>query len=183
MRAFLSATAALLLTSSVFASGWTDLNGVRHDPFSTAARTHVFIFLRTDCPLANRYAPELTRIAKQWKDQSVDFWLIYPDRSAQHSAIAKQIADFGLVGTPLLDPAQTLVQAAGATVSPEAAVFDGNRRLTYLGRIDDQVTGFGVSRPAPTTHDLESAIRQTLAGKPVAAPHTRAIGCYLADVK
>ena len=44
-----------------------------------AADVQVFIFLRTDCPISNRYAPELTRIAKEFQGRHVAFYLVYPD--------------------------------------------------------------------------------------------------------
>ena len=180
MRACFCALATAFL---LHAQTWIDPNGASHDPFSTRSAVHVFVFLRADCPVAHRYAPELTRIANQFSSRSVDFWLIYPDRSEARSAVARDISEYGLSGTPLLDPEHTLVALADATVSPESAVFDHTRRLTYLGRIDDRVTGFGKSRPAATTHDLEDAIAATLEGKPVSEPRTRAFGCFLADVK
>jgi hypothetical protein len=62
-------------------------------------------------------------------------------------------------------------------------VFDGAGKLMYSGRIDDRFVAFGKSRAAPDVHDLENAIRDTLAGKAVAQARTKAIGCYLADVR
>ena len=75
------------------------------------------------------------------------------------------------------------MKRAQVTIAPEAAIFNKDGSLVYAGRIDDRFVEFGKSRPAPTTHDLEAAISQVLAGKPVIPAHTRAIGCYLADVE
>jgi hypothetical protein len=55
--------------------------------------------------------------------------------------------------------------------------------LVYSGRIDDRYVDFGKARQAASTHDLEAAIANTLAGKPVAQARTRAVGCYLTDLK
>lgn len=153
------------------------------DPFSSNARARVLLFVRTDCPLTNRYAPELQRIAAEFSGQGAEFWLIYPDPAETPVAIQNHVEEYKLPGTPLRDPKHQFVKRAQATVSPEAAVFDTAGKLVYTGRIDDRFVDFGKARPAPRTHDLEAAIRAVLAGKPVSPARTRAIGCYLADVK
>jgi hypothetical protein len=175
--------AAAALAVSAPAQTFNTLNGSSQQPFQSPAHARVFLFLRTDCPLANRYAPELQRIAGEFKNRGVDFWLVYPDHSESASNIQHQISDYKLPGEALLDPHQDLARRSQATVSPQAAVFDHEGRLIYSGRIDDQFVDFGKSRPSAETHDLEAAIAATLEGKPVAHARTRAIGCYLADVK
>ncbi len=157
--------------------------GKLEDPFQSVAKVRVLLFVRTDCPITNRYAPELKRIAAEFQNQSVEFWLVYPDKNETPQAIEKHRSEYQLPGTPVRDPEQTLAKRAQATVSPQAAVFDHGGRLLYSGRIDDRYLDFGKSRPEPSTHDLELAIRAVLAGKPVAQSRTKAIGCYLADLR
>ena len=55
-----------------------DLAGKPLDPFSSKTRVHVLLFVRTDCPITRRYAPEMDRLAREYARQSVDFWLVYP---------------------------------------------------------------------------------------------------------
>lgn len=153
------------------------------DPFASHARVRVFLFVRTDCPITNRYAPELQRIAAEFNPKDVQFWLIYPDPSETAQRINAQVAEYHFPGEPLRDPHHELVKRAHATVAPEAAVFDKAGRLMYHGRIDDRWVDVGKSRPAPRTHDLENAIAAVLAGKAVAQPETPAIGCSLADIE
>lgn len=152
------------------------------DPFASHSRVHVLLFVRTDCPLTNRYAPELQRIAAEFQ-QKADFWLVYPDPSETPKHIQEHMAEYHFPGTAVQDPRQELVKRAHATVAPEAAVFDTNGVLKYHGRIDDRYVDWGKSRPAAQVHDLENAISAVLAGKPVAQPETHAIGCSLADVQ
>lgn len=153
------------------------------DPFATPARARVLIFVRTDCPITNRYAPEIQRIAREFAARGADFWLVYPDRTETAQQIEKQIAEYSLPGKVARDPGHVLAVRAHATVAPEAAVFNAAGRLVYHGRIDDRWVDAGKSRPAPRIHDLEDAIAATLVGKPVAVPETRAVGCFLADVE
>ena len=180
---------SLLLAAAVFAwaaqdaRGPIDLAGKSRDPFASAVRARVFLFVRTDCPITNRYAPELRRIAAGFAGRGVEFWLIYPDASETARGIAEHIAAYQLPGEPLRDPHHLLVKRSQATVSPEAAVFDAANRLLYLGRIDDRFVEFGKSRPSPQTHDLERSIAAVLEGRPVLQARTRAIGCFLADVE
>ena len=62
-------------------------------------------------------------------------------------------------------------------------MFDGNRRMTYRGRIDDLYVDFGKSRPEATTHELADALSATLAGEDVVEPVTEAVGCYIGDLR
>ena len=76
----------------------------------------------------------------------------------------------------------TLVKMTGATVTPEAVVFDSRRKIAYRGRIDDLYISFGQARDAATTHELADALEAVLAGKTVAEPATKAVGCYIGDL-
>jgi len=58
-----------------------DLAGGRVDPLPAAgAGPAVLVFVRTDCPIANRYAPELRRLQDRFVRGGVAFWLVYPDQ-------------------------------------------------------------------------------------------------------
>jgi hypothetical protein len=161
-----------------------DLQGHPQDPFSPPARAHVFLFVRTDCPITNRYAPEWRRIMDEFAPRGVHFTLVYPDRSTTPGEIRAHTAEYSLTGRVLLDPEHRLAHRAHVTVTPETAVFDTSGRETYRGRIDDLYISPGKSRPSgPRRHDLELAIEATLQGKPVREPVTTATGCSLADVR
>lgn len=153
------------------------------DPFAKAAPARVLIFVRSDCPIANRYAPELNRIAREFETRGVEFWLVYPDASETAERIMHHKLEYKLPGTPVRDPKHLLQKRAQATIAPQAAVFDRTGRLLYSGRIDDRYVAFGKARSEPTTHDLESAILATLDGKPIKEPRTKSVGCYLADIQ
>jgi hypothetical protein len=177
--------AAAVMFSSIAAASQSaiDLAGKPQDPFASHAIATVFLFVRTDCPITNRYAPELQRLAREFKTRSVAFWLVYPDPDEAPRHIQDHIRDFGFPGQPLRDPHHLLVRRAHATVAPEAAVFNRSGKLVYHGRIDDRYVDIGKTRPVAQVHDLEDAIEDVLVGKPVAHPETRAVGCSLADVE
>jgi hypothetical protein len=142
----------------------------------------VFFFTSTDCPISNRYAPEVRRIVETYAPQGVAFRLVYPNPAERAAAIREHIAAFsyGDAMQPLRDPTLALVKFVKATVTPEAAVVVGNR-VAYRGRIDDRYVDLGLERPKPTIHDLADALSAVLAGRPVAHPTTQAVGCFIAD--
>ncbi len=158
-----------------------DLSGNARDPFATPAKARVFLFVRTDCPISNRYAPELKRLAGAYPE--AEFWMVYADPSETSDQIRRHMMDFGFPGQVLRDPKHELVARSHVTTAPEAAVFDGLGRLMYHGRVDDLWVSPGVSRPVARTHDLEDAIAAVLEGRAVKVAETRAIGCALADVR
>jgi cytochrome oxidase Cu insertion factor (SCO1/SenC/PrrC family) len=150
---------------------------------SSKGPVHVFLFTRSDCPISNRYAPEVRSLCEKYRDKGVDFYLVYVDPEEKPEAIRQHIRDFKYPCTGIRDPEHTLVAKTGATVTPEAVVFNRDWKLAYRGRVNDLYVDLGTARPAATKHDLEDAIVATLAGLPVAQPVTKAIGCYIGDLK
>ena len=162
------------------------LSGASVDALAAPAGTAaiVYIFTSTECPISNRYAPEVRRLVDVFAPKGVRFRLVYPDPADEPDAIRKHVQAFEYAGRaePFRDPDHTLVKLAHATVTPEAAVF-ANGRLMYHGRIDDRFVDLGVERPEPTAHDLGDALAAILAGRPVPHEATQAVGCYIADFK
>ena len=143
----------------------------------------VLIFVSTDCPVSNRYAPEIRRLYDQFTPRGVRFRLVYPNPMDDESAISKHRLAFGYPSIAERDPDHSLVKTAGATITPEAVIVDARGRVVYRGRIDDRFVELSRERPAPTQHDLRNALTAVLAGKPVTPSQTQAIGCFIADMK
>jgi hypothetical protein len=153
------------------------------DPLAAPAgvKAIVFLFTATDCPVSNRYAPEIQRIEKTFGPQGVLFRLIYPNPADDAAAIREHMTAFAYAGTQAFrDQTHDLVRFTGVTVTPEVAVV-ANGHVVYRGRVDDRFVDLGRERPAPTRHDLADALTATLAGKPVAPATTQAVGCVIAD--
>ena len=143
----------------------------------------VLIFVSVDCPVSNRYAPEIKRLHDEFTARGFRFRLVYPNPLDDEAAIASHLREFGYPPIAERDRNHELVNAAGATITPEAAVFDARQRLVYLGRIDDRFVELGRERPAATQHDLRNALTAALAGKPVSPSRTPAVGCFIADMR
>lgn len=159
------------------------LTGTAVDPLKLSeGRVVVMLFVRTDCPISNRYAPTIQRLSEKFRG-SANFWLVYPDAKESPARIRLHLEEFHYAIPALRDIHHTLVNRAQATITPETAVFSESGKLVYHGRIDNWYEDFGRSRPAPTTHDLEDAIRNTLDGKSTSPEHASAVGCYISDLK
>lgn len=160
-----------------------DLDGRRVDPLKAdAGKVVVLIFVRTDCPISNRYAPTIQRISAHYADKAA-FWLVYPDKAESPAEIRKHDEDFGYKIPALRDLDHALVKAAQVKITPEVAVFDASGQLVYHGRIDDWYVDFGKSRTQATTHELNDALDAALAGHAPAVRVTEAVGCYIADIE
>lgn len=147
---------------------------------------NVLLFVRADCPITNRYAPELGRIAGRFAGAHtpIAFWLVYPDRRETEKSIAEHRASYHLPGQVLRDADHSLAKRAHVTIAPEAAVFDASGALRYHGRIDDLYVSVGRARPGGArVHDLEEAIAAIEDGRPVRERETKAFGCFLSDVE
>jgi hypothetical protein len=157
-----------------------DLQGKPADPFTAGtAKAIVFLFVRPDCPISNRYLPEFKRLQEKFRSAKVDWWLVYPDADLASAAIRQHQKEYGLNCPSLCDPEHELVGRCRVRVTPEAAVFTPEKGLVYHGRIDDRYLGFGKYRAEPTEHDLETTIGHILEGTPVLVTSTTAIGCAI----
>jgi hypothetical protein len=160
-----------------------DLSATTVDPFKLSdGHVLVLLFVRTDCPISNRYVPAIQRLSYEFQGKA-NFWLIYPDPSESAAIIRTHLERFHYAIPALRDIHHVLVNRARATITPETAVFNASGKLVYHGRIDNWYEDFGRSRPAPTTHELEDAIQNTLAGKSTMPDHANAVGCYISDLK
>ena len=185
--ASLAMTAALVLfvLSFPMAAGQQvlDLGGSPKDPLKqTPGKVVVLVFVRTDCPISNRYAPLLQEMSVKYGSEAA-FWLVFPDKNESPESIRSYLQEFNYKLPALRDREHSLVKKSGAKVTPEAAVFNSKRALVYHGRIDDLYREFGKARRAATTHELADAIEA--ASKGVAPPSAAAegVGCFISDLK
>jgi hypothetical protein len=159
-----------------------DLAGTTVQPLADSGqKATVLFFVMHECPVANGYAPEIRRIASEYSVQGVRCFVVYVESDLTPEQARQHARDYGYKSGVLLDPQHLLVKAVGATISPEAAVLSSAGELLYRGRIDDRVADFGKRRPEPTRRDLRLTLDAILAGKPVPARLTKAIGCYIPE--
>src|SRR5476649_2239686 len=85
---------SLLTATGIVAAGQLRVHGLSGgpatvDPFKVSAgvKVIVFLFTSTECPISNRYAPEVRRLAAAFATQGVVFRLIYPDPAEKDAAV------------------------------------------------------------------------------------------------
>ena len=161
------------------APGAFDVDGVWVEPLDEEGLV-VWLFLDTECPIANVYSPEVERIVADYAPRGVEFFLVYADADRSPEDVRRHREEYGLTPPSLIDHGHSLVRYSGASVTPEAAVFRGPERL-YLGRIDDRYADYGKQRVVPTRRDLRLALDAALEGARPEVATTEAIGCFIPD--
>jgi peroxiredoxin len=138
----------------------------------------VVFFTCNHCPFVTG-SDEVTRAtALKYAPMGVRFvainanWVaIHPEDSFEHMVARMKEQRFPWVY--LYDEAQDAARAYGALRTPHFYVFDKQRRLVYTGR--------GVDRPDEASeikvNDLDNALAEHVAGRPVSTPLTNPIGC------
>lgn len=155
----------------------TDGNTYQLSDFANAKVLVVF-FTCNHCPYVVG-SDEVTRqTALKFAPQGVKFVAInanskvtHPDDDFEH--MVKRMAEHKFPWPYLYDESQEVALAYGALRTPHFYVFDQQRKLIYTGR--------GVDNPRETAkmtiNNLEMALEEHLAGKPVSEPLTNPIGC------
>jgi hypothetical protein len=142
----------------------------------------VLFFAASDCPISNRYIPEIERLDHEFTPEGITFWWVYPNPSDTADVVRHHMEQFNVRGQTILDTAQRITRMAHATMTPEVVVLvpaSSQLREVYLGRIDNRYIALGQERPAATSHDLESAIHAVLDHLPVPTPGGPTVGCSI----
>ncbi len=143
------------------------------------SKRSVWVFVLSDCPISNQYAPEINRIIKDYKPKGVDFSLVHVEKNMTVSNAKSHAKQYGYSCRILLDKNHSLVKYSGAIKVPEVAVLKPNGAITYLGRIDNLYYDLGKQRPKVTRKDLRIAIQESLENKTISVPKTDVVGCFI----
>ncbi len=142
------------------------------------AKTLVIFFTCNHCPYVVGSDEVTRRTAEKFADQGVEFVGINANSSHVHpednfEGMVKRMGAHNFPWTYLRDENQDVARAYGALRTPHFYVFDHDRKLVYTGR--------GVDNPKDTSkmtvNDLENALEDHLAGRPLRQPLTNPIGC------
>lgn len=187
----------LLLASSAAGTAWprawaqtpplgTDLEGRPVASLAAAdSRMVVALFIASDCPLSNRYLPEILQLEQQFRPRGVRFWLVYPNPADDLAAVRAHQQSFAGAASldTLIAPHPRLISQAGVRVTPEAALFRApsspEQPSLWHGRIDDRYLSIGTQRRAPTRRDLAEALETALNGGSPAPATGHAVGCTI----
>ncbi len=158
---------------------FTDVGGGKLAIPVAGAKATVLVFVGVDCPIANRMAPEIARIAKDYSPRGVASVLVYPDASLKPAQVAAHLKSFAMPVSAVIDGSLKLVKATHASVPPQAVILDASGVVRYIGRINDLYEEHGKIKPKPKRNDLRVSLDEFLAGKPISKPMTPVIGCFI----
>ena len=159
-----------------------DIDGVSHRFFEPGHTTALF-FITHDCPVSNRYAPEIRRICTDYQARGLKCALVYVDPALSEPAARAHADEFRHGDYPrLIDRQHALVKAAGAATTPEVALIGKDGKLAYRGRIDDLYVTWGKPRRAVQDATFRHALDAYFSGQPITPKTTKAVGCFIADL-
>src|SRR6187401_2411441 len=173
----------LIVLSSVLLSGAAqvrDVDGTARDLFAPAGAASVLVFVASDCPISNGYAPEIQRICRDYRTRGVACSLVYEDMSIDAARVRAHREAYGYKDiAAVIDADGAVAKRAKATVTPQAVIVGPDGIVKYRGRIDNQYAALGKPRRVVTAHDVRDALDALLAGRPVIHPDTEAFGCFI----
>ena len=160
------------------APAWKDLAGTDGKSHSLAdhkdAKVLVVIFTCNHCPVAQAYEERLKSIVKDYGKKGVELVAINVNTSDADKleAMKKHAAEREFNFDYLYDPSQKIGRAFGANVTPHAFVLDKDRKIAYMGAIDNSMDPAKVE----STYLLD-AIDALLAGEKPEITEMRQFGC------
>jgi len=143
------------------------------------------IFVATDCPISNRYLPEIARLSCEFSPRGVRLWLVYPNPGDTLAVVRTHRSQYPVTASlpQLIAPDSRVLAHAHVHVTPEAAIFRADAVMSqpvlWHGRIDDRYLTFGTQRPAATRHDLADSLNAALAGRQPASAAAPPVGCAI----
>lgn len=186
-RVFAAALLCLPVVASAAQPFGTDLQGRPVDRLAApGSKAVVLFFAASDCPISNRYIPEIERLQRATAADGVRFLWVYPNPGDTAPIVRAHDRQFAIapdtISDTILDTGQRLTALAHATLTPEVAILvpaASGWREVYRGRIDDRYVALGQERPHAMKHDLELAIRAVVANQPVPSPGGPTVGCSI----
>ncbi|HEX3901289.1 MAG TPA: thioredoxin family protein [Polyangia bacterium] len=136
------------------------------------------IFTCNHCPFARGWERRIAELGNAYAKKGIGVILInandpvkyQEDGFAQMQDRAKTL---GLQVPYVVDDTSNVARAFGASVTPEAFLFDKSGKLAYHGAIDDNHT----DPTAVKSHYLKDALDAVLGGHPSPVAETKGIGC------
>ena len=164
------------------------VDGQRHTLASFAkAKLLVLVFTANHCPTAQAYEERIEKLHADFRDRGVQVVLVSPNDPLAlrldeqgYSDLGDTLEDMKIRAKdrgwtfPYLYDGETeaMSRKYGPVATPHVFVFDAERKLRFVGRVDDN------ENPAKaTTSDARNAIEAVLAGRPVPVETTKVFGC------
>lgn len=168
------------------APGWRDLEGVdgkKHALADWADKDVIVVcFTCNTCPYAVDYEGRLISLAKKFAAERGKCGLVAINANKVKDdllpAMKERAKARGFNFAYLHDATQQVARSYGATYTPEFVVLNKERKVVYLGAMDDSPDGKHV-----TKRYVEDAVAAAMAGKQAAVAETPAVGCTVRYVR
>lgn len=141
----------------------------------------LLVFVSVDCPIANRFLPELEEIGGRATAAGLPLVYVYASPFETDGAVSEHHRSYRLRHPPYRDPGFQVAQALGASLTPEAVLLRSDGSIAYRGRVNDQYSAPGQGRPSPARHDLAEAVAAHLEGGWSGVRGLPAVGCRFRD--
>lgn len=138
------------------------------------AKLVVLVFTCNHCPVAQAYQDRLIELAEDYQGKGVQVVAINVNNMEADKlpAMKERAAEKGFNFPYLYDPSQEIGREYGATVTPHVFVLDQDRKVAYMGSVDDNQNPDNV-----TQHYLRDALDALLAGQAPETTSTKQFGC------
>jgi peroxiredoxin len=141
----------------------------------------VIAFICNHCPYVKHIQTKFVELASAYQKKGISFIAISSNDAANYPADAPdKMHDEAIrhhYSFPYLyDETQGVARAYHAACTPDIYVFDKDLLCIYRGRFDDSTPGNG---RAVTGKDLQQALDDVLAGRPVHAEQRASMGCNI----
>jgi peroxiredoxin len=163
-------------------SPWSDLPGTdgrRHAWTDVADRDAVVVvFTCNTCPYAIDYESRIDALAERHAGPQSRVAVVAINANAMaEDALAAMRARAEAKGFSfpyLRDESQAVARDFGAVRTPECFVLDRQRKIVYMGALDDASDAGNVTR-----HYVDDAVAAVLAGREVEVAETPPVGCLI----
>lgn len=169
---------AAKLKIGVKAPDWQGIKGIDDASHGLAdykdAKTIVLVFTCNHCPVARAYEDRLVQFQKDYKDKGVVVIAVnVNDIPADRPDKMKERAKKKGFNFPyLFDSTQKIGKDYGATCTPHFFLLDGDRKIAYMGAMDDSMNAKKVEKKY-----LRDAVDAVLQGKTPPETVTPQKGC------
>jgi len=161
----------------------TDSNGQVHQLGNKpGVKAIVLVFLGPECPISQRYTPELNRIAAMHRTNAIEFYGVVSARKLTREIVSAFVTEYAIEFPVLVDPELALARWLRPTHVPEAFVLKADGDRVYHGRIDDWYPALGKPRRVIQQRELRDAIDALLAGRTPARAYAPPVGCYFEEL-
>jgi thiol-disulfide isomerase/thioredoxin len=169
-------TGALLLIAIAAGQDFTPqvVRGLTKDVSQLAGSVTVVTFISARCVVSNAYGTRLEALYKEYTPRGVRFLFVNSNSNETADEIAENAKKHRFSFRVYQDSMSQAAALFGAQLTPESFVLDRDAVIRYRGSIDDSQNPARVK-----AQNLRLALDAVLAGRPVAAPQTKAFGCTI----